>query len=127
MRIKQIQIPKEAKKVTVEAANRTLGRVATEIAHLLQGKDDPNYVPYKDEDVFVVVENIEKMKVTGKKMDDKLYWHYSGYPGGISSRTMREIWEKDPREVLWRAVYGMLPKNKLRPIRMKRMIIELDK
>lgn len=127
MRIKQIQVPKEAKQVKVDAADRTLGRIATEVAHILQGKDDPNYVPYKDEGVFVVVEHIEKMRVTGNKMEDKLYWHYSGYPGGISSRTLGEIWEKDPREVLWRAVYGMLPKNKLRAPRMKRMIIELAK
>ena len=107
--------------VTIDATGKVLGRLSTEIAHILQEKDRALFVPYKDEGTRVSVENVDKMVVTGKKMDDKVYWRYSGYPGGIRSRTMRELWEKDPTEVLRKAVYGMLPKNKLRKDRLRRL------
>lgn len=110
-----------SKTVTIDATGKVLGRMATEIAHILQEKDRADFVPYKDEGTSVAVENVDKMVVTGKKMDDKVYWRYSGYPGGIRSRTMRELWEKDPTEVLRKAVYGMLPKNKLRKDRLRRL------
>lgn len=107
--------------VNIDATGKILGRLATEIAHILQEKDRADFVFYKDTGVSVSVENVGKMIVTGKKMEDKLYWRYSGYPGGIRSRTMGELWAKDPTEVLRKAIYGMLPKNKLRKDRLRRL------
>src|SRR5215203_3002545 len=97
----------------VDADGKTLGRLATRIADALRGKDKPQYTPHVDTGDFVIVVNAEKIAVTGKKLDDKVYYRHSGYPGGIRSRTLREELERRPTEVIRKAVKGMLPRNRL--------------
>ena len=97
----------------VDADGQTLGRLATRIADTLRGKRKPAYTPHIDTGDFVVVVNAEKIAVTGKKREDKIYYRHSGYPGGVRSRTLREELERRPEEVLRTAVKGMLPKNRL--------------
>ena len=97
----------------VDADGQTLGRLATRIADTLRGKGKPQYTPHVDTGDFVVVVNAEKIQVTGKKLDDKIYYRHSGYPGGLRQRTLREQLERRPTEVLRLAVRGMLPKNRL--------------
>ena len=97
----------------VDADGQTLGRLATRIADTLRGKGKPVYTPHVDTGDFVVVVNAEKIAVTGKKLDDKIYYRHSGYPGGIRSRTLREELERRPTEVIRKAVKGMLPRNRL--------------
>ena len=97
----------------VDAEGQTLGRLATRIADVLRGKDKPVYTPHVDTGDFVIVVNAEKIAVTGKKLDDKIYYRHSGYPGGIKQRTLREQLDRRPTEVLRVAVKGMLPRNKL--------------
>ena len=97
----------------VDAQGRTLGRLATQIAETLRGKGKPQYTPHVDTGDFVVVVNAEKIAVTGKKLDDKMYYRHSGYPGGLRSRPLREELKRRPTEVLRKAVRGMLPRNRL--------------
>src|SRR5436190_20605271 len=97
----------------VDAEGQILGRLATRIADTLRGKDKPQYTPHTDTGDFVVVVNAEKIGVTGKKMDEKMYRRHSGYPGGLKERTLREQLQRRPTDVLRKAVKGMLPKNKL--------------
>ena len=97
----------------VDAEGQTLGRLATRIADTLRGKRKPEYTPHVDSGDFVVVVNAEKIAVTGKKLDEKLYYRHSGYPGGLRSRSLRQELERRPTEVLRRAVKGMLPRNRL--------------
>jgi large subunit ribosomal protein L13 len=97
----------------VDAEGKTLGRLATQIAETLRGKTKPEYTPHVDTGDFVVVVNAEKIVVTGNKLDEKIYYRHSGYPGGLKQRTLREQLERRPTEVLRRAVKGMLPKNRL--------------
>ncbi|MEX0877937.1 MAG: 50S ribosomal protein L13 [Candidatus Spechtbacterales bacterium] len=116
----------ESKKEVIEldAKGQILGRLSTEIAVYLQGKHSPAYKPNMDDDTVVKVVNAKKVKVTGKKKTDKIYWHYSGYPGGIYGKTYEEMFEKDPTWVIRKAVERMLPDNRLRKGRMKRLIVE---
>jgi large subunit ribosomal protein L13 len=97
----------------VDADGKTLGRLATRIADTLRGKDKAQYTPHIDTGDFVVVVNAEKIAVTGKKLDDKIYYRHSGYPGGLRQRTLREELERRPTEVIRKAVKGMLPRNRL--------------
>ena len=97
----------------VDAEGKTLGRLATRIADTLRGKDKPQYTPHVDTGDFVVVVNAEKVQVTGKKLDEKLYRHHSGYPGGLKERPLREQLRRRPTEVIRKAVKGMLPRNRL--------------
>jgi large subunit ribosomal protein L13 len=97
----------------VDAEGKNLGRLATQIADTLRGKTKPQYTPHVDTGDFVVVVNAEKIAVTGKKLDEKIYYRHSGYPGGLKQRTLREQLERRPTEVLRMAVKGMLPKNRL--------------
>jgi large subunit ribosomal protein L13 len=97
----------------VDAEGQTLGRLATRIADVLRGKRKPEYTPHVDTGDFVVVVNAEKIRVTGKKMEQKRYWRHSGYPGGIKSRTLAEMLDRRPEEVIRKAVKGMLPRNRL--------------
>ena len=107
----------------VDAEGQTLGRLATRIADTLRGKGKPQYTPHVDTGDFVVVVNAEKIAVTGQKLDSKLYYRHSGYPGGIRSRTLREQLERRPTEVLRKAVKGMLPKNKLASAQLRKLKI----
>ena len=97
----------------VDATGKTLGRLATQIAEHLRGKRKPTYTPHIDVGDFVIVVNAEKISVTGAKRTEKLYYRHSGYPGGLRSRTLNEMLERRPEEVLRLAVKGMLPKNRL--------------
>ena len=97
----------------VDAEGKTLGRLATQLADVLRGKRKPDFTPHIDTGDFIVVVNAEKIRVTGDKMNSKIYWRHSGYPGGIKSRTLGEMLEKQPEEVIRKAVRGMLPRTKL--------------
>jgi large subunit ribosomal protein L13 len=97
----------------VDAEGKTLGRLATQIADTLRGKGKPQFTPHVDTGDFVVVVNAEKIAVTGNKLDEKMYHRHSGYPGGLRSRTLREQLDRQPAEVLRKAVKGMLPRNRL--------------
>ena len=97
----------------VDAEGKTLGRLATQMADTLRGKTKPQYTPHVDTGDFVVVVNAEKITVTGNKLDDKLYYRHSGYPGGLRSRPLRDQLERRPTEVIRKAVKGMLPRNRL--------------
>jgi large subunit ribosomal protein L13 len=97
----------------VDADGQTLGRLATQIADTLRGKGKPQYTPHVDTGDFVIVVNAEKIHVTGQKLDKKLVYRHSGFPGGLKSRTLREQLERRPTEVLRKAVKGMLPRNRL--------------
>ena len=107
--------PGEIKRLwyVVDAEGKTLGRLATQIADTLRGKRKPQYTPHVDTGDFVVVVNAEKIHVTGKKLDEKMYYRHSGYPGGLRKRTLREELERRPTEVLRKAVKGMLPRTRL--------------
>jgi large subunit ribosomal protein L13 len=97
----------------VDAEGQTLGRLATRIAEQLRGKTKAVFTPHVDTGDFVVVVNAEKITVTGNKLDEKMYYRHSGYPGGLRERTLREQLDRQPTEVLRKAVKGMLPRNKL--------------
>jgi large subunit ribosomal protein L13 len=105
----------------VDADGKTLGRLATQIADMLRGKRKPEYTPHCDTGDFVVVVNAEKIAVTGKKRTDKIYYRHSGYPGGLRSRTLNEMLERRPEEVIRKAVAGMLPRNKLARQQIKKL------
>ena len=97
----------------VDASDKILGRLATKIADRIRGKDKPTFTPHTDGGDYVVVINAEKIKVTGSKFEDKKYYSHSLYPGGLKTRTFRELNETRPEKIIEEAVKGMLPKNKL--------------
>ena len=97
----------------VDATDRVLARVATKIADKIRGKDKPSFTPHTDGGDYVIVINAEKIKVTGSKFNNKIYYRHSLYPGGLKSQTFKELIEKNPERVIEEAVKGMLPKNKL--------------
>lgn len=97
----------------VDATDKVLGRLARDIAVRLRGKHKPEYTPHVDTGDYIVVINAEKVCVTGNKETDKIYYHHTGYPGGLKQATFREMNEKSPERVIELAVKGMLPKNKL--------------
>lgn len=106
---------------TIDATGKVLGRLATEVAVLLRGKNKPDFLPYKDVGDIVVVVNADKIKITGRKIEQKKYYHHTGYLGGLKAEPLKTIFSKNPGEVLKRAVFGMLPKNKLRNKWIKRL------
>jgi large subunit ribosomal protein L13 len=97
----------------VDAKDAVLGRLAVKIATCLRGKNKPIFTPNADTGDFVIVINADKVRLTGKKMTDKVYYHHSGYIGGIKARTAKELMERKPEAIIEKAVWGMLPKNKL--------------
>lgn len=97
----------------IDATDMTVGRLATRIATVLRGKHKTTYTPHVDTGDFVVVVNADKVKFTGRKLDQKSYYNYSGHPGGLRARTAREVLAKQPEHVLQHAIKGMLPKNRL--------------
>jgi len=109
---------------TIDATGKVLGRLATEIAILLRGKHKPDFVPYRDMGDFVLIKNVDKMKFSGKKMEQKIYYRHSGYLGKMKEIPLKKIFEVRPDEVLKKAVFGMLPKNKLRAKQIKRLKTE---
>jgi large subunit ribosomal protein L13 len=96
-----------------DADNQVLGRIATQIANILRGKNKPTYTPSVDTGDFVIVVNAEKIMLTGAKYDDKIYYSHSGFPGGIKSISAGKLLQKKPEDLIRKAVKGMLPKNKL--------------
>ena len=106
---------------TIDAANKVLGRLATQVSLLLQGKNKPDFEPHRDMGDVVVVENVSKIKVTGKKAKQKKYYHHSGFLGGLKEIPFKKVFEKNQYQTLRKAVFGMLPKNKLRAKRIKRL------
>ncbi|MBU2055594.1 MAG: 50S ribosomal protein L13 [Proteobacteria bacterium] len=109
--------------VLVDAENRVLGRLASGIAHRLRGKHKAIFAPYIDTGDFVIVVNAEKISLTGKKTTDKVYYHHTGYPGGIKSITAGKMLREKPEELLRSAVKGMLPKNTLGRAMLKKLKI----
>jgi large subunit ribosomal protein L13 len=107
----------------VDAEAQTLGRLATQIADVLRGKGKPQYTPHVDSGDFVVVVNAEKVRVTWDKLHTKVYYRYTGYPGGLRERTLEEQLARRPEEVLRRAVRGMLPKNRLAAAQLRKLKI----
>ena len=103
----------ERKWYVVDATDKTLGRLASEVAKVLRGKHKPIFTPHVDTGDYVIVINAEKIKVTGKKLDQKVYTHHTGYVGGLKSVTLRKKLETRPEDVIAHAVKGMLPKNAL--------------
>ena len=114
----------ERKTHTIDADNKILGRLATQIAILLRGKHRPDFVPYKDMGDIVIIKNVKKIKLSKKKMEQKKYYRYSGYPGGLKETPLKVLFKKKPSEVLRKAVLGMLPKNKLRAKQIKHLKFE---
>ena len=105
----------------VDADGQILGRLATEIADTLRGKNKPAYTPHVDTGDFVIVVNADKVRVTGKKLEQKIYYRHSGYPGGLRERTLAEQLARRPEEVIRKAVKGMLPKNKLAAAQLRKL------
>ncbi len=103
----------ERKWYIVDAEGKTLGRLATVVANILRGKHKPQYTPNVDTGDFVIVINAEKIQVSGKKETDKIYYHHTGYPGGLKSISFKALMEKDPTKAIEKAVKGMLPHNTL--------------
>ena len=97
----------------IDADGQTLGRVAAKVAHVLRGKHKPTFTPHVDCGDFVIVTNASKIVLTGNKLDDKMYYNHSGYPGGLRERTARTMKENYPVEMMERAIKGMLPKGRL--------------
>jgi large subunit ribosomal protein L13 len=107
----------------VDAEGRTLGRLATEIARILRGKNKPQYTPHVDTGDFVVVVNAEKVVVTGKKAEQKVYRRHSGYPGGLKETSYERMMERRPTEILRKAVKGMMPKTRLARQQLRKLKI----
>jgi large subunit ribosomal protein L13 len=108
----------------IDAAGKVLGRLASKIAFLLQGKHKPNFDPSKDVGDFVMVKNVDKIKITGKKLKQKKYYRHSGYLGHLKEISLEKLFKQKPSEVLKKAVVKMLPKNKLRKKMIKRLKFE---
>ena len=105
----------------VDAAGQRLGTLAVRIARALSGKHKPSWTPHIDDGDFVVVINAEKIELGGKKWDDKVYHHHSGFPGGLKTQTAREIHAKHPERLIEKAVRGMLPTNRMRDVQLGRL------
>jgi len=97
----------------IDAQGKILGRLATETSIILRGKNKVEYAPFLDSGDFVIIINAEKIKVTGDKLEQKKYYSHSGYPGGIKEITLKDLLDKKPEDVIRKAVWGMIPKNKL--------------
>jgi len=109
---------------TIDAQEKALGRIAVQAVLFLRGKHKSDFMPNKDDGDFVMIKNLDKVKFSGKKLEQKKFHHYSGYPGGIKEVPLEKAFDKDPEKVLRKAVFGMLPKNKLRAVQIKRLTIE---
>lgn len=107
----------------VDGTDKVLGRLASEIARRLRGKHKPTFCNFQDNGDFIIVVNADKIHLTGNKWDDKVYHRHSGYPGGITSQTAREVLAKKPEELIRMAVRGMLPKNKIGRAQLKKLKI----
>lgn len=109
---------------TTDATGKVLGRLASQIAILLRGKHRPGFAPHKDEGDFVLVKNVDKIRLTGKKLEKKKYFRHTGYLGHLKETPLKKVFQEDPAKVLKKAVFGMLPKNRLRKEQIKRLKFE---
>lgn len=109
---------------TIDATNKVLGRLASEISILLRGKNKADFAPHKDTGDFVVVKNVNAIRLTGKKLEKKKYYRHTGYLGGLKEIPLKRIFKENPALVLRKAVFGMLPKNKLRSRQIKRLLFQ---
>ena len=107
----------------IDAKDKILGRLASKLAYILQGKHRPDYTPHVDQADFIVVVNAEKIKLTGKKLDQKIYWRHSGYIGGLKLETARKLLERKPEQLIYLAVKRMLPRNRMRKKLLKKLKI----
>ena len=110
----------------VDATGKTLGRLATQVATVLRGKNKPTYTPHVDCGDYVIVVNADKVVLTGNKLEDKKYYNHSGYPGGLRERTAKEMIEKYPEEMVERAIKGMLPHGRLGRAMGKKLFVYRD-
>lgn len=113
----------ERKWYVVDAEGQTLGRLATEIARLLRGKTKPQYTPHVDTGDFVIVVNADRVNVTGRKAEQKLYRRHTGYPGGLKEVSYEQMMDRKPTEIVRKAVYGMMPKTRLARQQFKKLKI----
>ena len=111
----------ERKWYVVDAKDAVLGRLATKIATYLRGKNKPVFTPNVDTGDFIIVINADKVRLTGRKLDDKVYYHHTGYIGGIKAQTARSMMGKQPEKIIEKAVWGMLPKNTLGKQMLKKL------
>ncbi|NPA38897.1 MAG: 50S ribosomal protein L13 [Thermodesulfobacteria bacterium] len=107
----------------IDAKGKILGRLASRIAYMLQGKHRPDYTPHVDQGDFIVIVNADKIKLTGKKWDQKIYWRHSGYMGGLKLETARQLLQKHPERLIYLAVKRMLPRNRMRKRLLKKLKI----
>ena len=121
---KKGQKKEERALLTIDATNQSLGRLAVKVATLLRGKQKPSYVPYRDQGEFVVIQNLNKAKATGRKWDQKKYYRHSGYIGSLKERTLKQEFELNPEKAFKHIIWGMLPKNKLRKEQIKRLTVK---
>jgi large subunit ribosomal protein L13 len=121
MKTTSFKVKIERKSHQIDATDQSVGRLSTQVAGLLRGKHKANYTPQTDNGDFVVITNLDKLKFTGKKLDQKIYYQYSGYQGGLKETKLKDLFTKTPQEVLKKAVYQMLPKNRLRQHMIKRL------
>lgn len=120
-------MPKSINRTTkeIDAAGKAIGRIATQVAKTLQGKDKAAYSPNLDEGDNVVIKNVSKVLFTGRKLEQKDYLRHSMYPGGLKVTSMKKIFSENPKKIMRDAIYGMLPKNRRRDEFMKRLTIEV--
>lgn len=109
--------------IIVDASNQILGRLSTKIAHKLRGKDKVDFTPHVDNGDFVIVVNAEKIKVTGRKLENKKYYRHSGYPGGLKETQLKTMLQKKPEQVIYQSVKGMLPKTRQGQAQLKKLKI----
>jgi large subunit ribosomal protein L13 len=124
MKTTNVNIKIERKTHQLDASNQSVGRLATQIALLLRGKHKVNFAPQIDNGDFVIVSNINNLKFTGNKIEQKIIYRHSHYPGGIKKIPLKKWLKEDPAKILKKAVYNMLPKNKLRMAMIKRLTIK---
>jgi len=120
---KVIKKEKKVEEIEIDAEGKSLGRLATLISHYLQGKHRPDYAPYIDFPVYVKIKNWQNILFTGDKLDKKYIYKHTGYIGHLRRFTLKELWQRNPLKIIQKAVAGMLPKNKLRKKRLKRIIL----
>jgi len=123
MKTQKTHIPKQINRswIEIDASSNSMGRIATQIANILRGKHKRDFTPHMDLGDFVVAINVDKMKFTGRKVEQKEYHHYTGYPGGLRTKSLKELLEKKPDEVLRKAVFNMIDDMKLRKKMMSRL------
>lgn len=114
----------ERQTITIDASGKPLGRLAVQVADMIRGKTKTSFARNLDAGDFVVVKNVGAMRLTGRKLEQKKYYHHSGFPGGLKTEALKNLFVEHPEEVLKKAVYGMLPTNKLRALAMKRLQFE---